>query len=204
MPSRIHVWVKEHLACLGTDCTAVISFFSAACHQRSGTSIFCWVRQGTVFRSVILCTTKAQHQLGFSKPESKLHTLKACIPWNVYQRQLPSNPRWDPIQTVEPILKDRAIGHRVAQDRWSLVTGSFTLKYRTFCPKMVVLPDRWSLVAVASQEMFHCIGLLKHTEYLPDAHSGCSRHYVHTDSRVTARGRNPTAVVRPKGILTPG
>ncbi len=31
--------------------------------------------------------------------------------------------------TVEPVLKDRSIGHKdiVSQDRWSLVTGSFTL-----------------------------------------------------------------------------
>ncbi len=36
---------------------------------------------------------------------------------------------------VELVLKDRPIVHKnmVSQDRWSLVTGSFTLKYRIFC-----------------------------------------------------------------------
>ncbi len=60
--------------------------------------------------------------------------------------------------TVEPVLKDRPIVHKnvVSQDRWSLVTGSFTLKFRTFCKKIVVLQDRWSLVAVVSQDRFHC------------------------------------------------
>ncbi len=35
--------------------------------------------------------------------------------------------------TVEPVLKDHAVGHKnmVSQDRWSLVTGSVALKYGT-------------------------------------------------------------------------
>ncbi len=39
--------------------------------------------------------------------------------------------------TVEPVLKDHPIGHQnmVSQNRWSLVTGSFTLQCRTFCQK---------------------------------------------------------------------
>ena len=45
----------------------------------------------------------------------------------------------------------------VSQDRWSLVTHAFTLKSRTFCQKLVVLRDRWSLMAVVSQDRFHCI-----------------------------------------------
>ncbi len=47
------------------------------------------------------------------------------------------------LSTVEPMLEDHPIGHKniVSQDRWSLVTGSFTLK----CPKLVALQDRWSL-----------------------------------------------------------
>ena len=57
--------------------------------------------------------------------------------------------------TVEPVLKDCLIGHKnkVSQDRWSLVTGSFTLKCKT-CQSVVVLQDRWSVVAVISQGKF--------------------------------------------------
>ncbi len=49
--------------------------------------------------------------------------------------------------TVEPVLKDHPIDHNnlVCQDRWSLVTGSVTLKCRAFCQKCVVCQDRWSL-----------------------------------------------------------
>ncbi len=60
------------------------------------------------------------------------------------------------------VLKDRPIRHKnmVSQDRWSLVTGSFTLKCVT-CPKLVVLQDsRWSLMTVVSQDRFHCIVVL--------------------------------------------
>ncbi len=31
------------------------------------------------------------------------------------------------------------------------------LKYRAFCQKCVVFEDRWSLMAVVSQDRFHCI-----------------------------------------------
>ncbi len=60
--------------------------------------------------------------------------------------------------TVEPVLKDHPVDHKnmVSQDRWSLVTGSFTLKYVTFCKTQVALQDRWSLMAVVSQDRFHC------------------------------------------------
>ncbi len=49
--------------------------------------------------------------------------------------------------TVEPVLKDHPIGHKnmVSQDRWSLVTGSFTLKCRTFHQISMIFQDRWSL-----------------------------------------------------------
>ncbi len=49
--------------------------------------------------------------------------------------------------TVEAVLKRHPIGHQnvVCQDRWSLVTGSVTLKCRSFCQKCVVCQDRWSL-----------------------------------------------------------
>ncbi len=59
---------------------------------------------------------------------------------------------------VEPVLKDRPIGHKdmVSQGRWSLVTGSIALKSGT-CQEYVVLQDRWSLVAGISQDRFHCI-----------------------------------------------
>ncbi len=65
--------------------------------------------------------------------------------------------------TVKPALKDHPNGHKnmVSQDRWSLVTGSVTLKCGTFCKGYVVLQDRLSLMVVVSQERFHC------TEVLP-------------------------------------
>ncbi len=60
--------------------------------------------------------------------------------------------------TVKPFLKDHPMGHTnvVSEDRWSLVAGSITLQYRTFSPKYLVFQDRWSFIAVVSQEMFHC------------------------------------------------
>ncbi len=59
---------------------------------------------------------------------------------------------------VESVLKDYRIGHEntVSQDRWSLVTGSVPLKCETFWQEYVVLQDRWSLMAVVSQDGFHC------------------------------------------------
>ncbi len=49
------------------------------------------------------------------------------------------------IQILEPVLKDHPIGHEnvVSQDRY-LVTGSITLKYRTFCQEYLVFQDMWS------------------------------------------------------------
>ncbi len=44
----------------------------------------------------------------------------------------------------------------VFQDRWSLGTGSITLKCGTFCLEYVALQDRWSLMGVVSQDWFHC------------------------------------------------
>ncbi len=60
--------------------------------------------------------------------------------------------------TAEPVLKDHPIGHKnvVCQDRWSLVTGLVILKCRYFCQKSVVSQDRLSLMAVVSQDRFHC------------------------------------------------
>ncbi len=54
----------------------------------------------------------------------------------------------------------------VSQDRWPLMTDSFTLKCRTFCQKLVVLQDRWSLIAVVSQDRFHCMFNILHDESL--------------------------------------
>ncbi len=48
----------------------------------------------------------------------------------------------------------------VSQDRWSLVTGSFTSKCRTFCQNLIVLQDRWSFVIVVSHDRFYCIATL--------------------------------------------
>ncbi len=66
------------------------------------------------------------------------------------------------ITTVETVLKDHPIGHKNmgSEDRWSLVTGSFTLKCRTFCQKLIVFQDRWFLMAVVSQDRLHCSVLL--------------------------------------------
>ncbi len=62
------------------------------------------------------------------------------------------------IFTVEPVLKDHPICHTnvVSQNRWSLVTGSVTLKCRTCCQEYLVFQDRWSLMAVVLQDRFHC------------------------------------------------
>ncbi len=54
-------------------------------------------------------------------------------------------------------LKRLPIGYKnVSQDRQSLVTRSITVIYRTFCWEYLVFRDRWSLMAVVSQDSFHC------------------------------------------------
>ena len=64
--------------------------------------------------------------------------------------------------TAEPVLRDRPIGHEntVSQDRWSLVTGSITLKCRSFC-LCVVFQDRWSLKTVSTVITFLMAYMLK-------------------------------------------
>ncbi len=49
-------------------------------------------------------------------------------------------------------------GHKnvVSQDRWSLVIGSVILACGSFWQEYVVLHNRWSLMAVVSQDRFHC------------------------------------------------
>ncbi len=47
----------------------------------------------------------------------------------------------------------------VSQGRWSLVAGSVILKCETFCQEYVVLQDRWSFMAVVSQDIFQCVGV---------------------------------------------
>ena len=61
--------------------------------------------------------------------------------------------------TVEPVLIDHPICHKnvVCQDRWSLVTGSVILKCWSFYRKCVVCQDRLSLMALVSEDRFHCI-----------------------------------------------
>ncbi len=70
--------------------------------------------------------------------------------------------------TEEPVLKDRPVDHKniVCQDRWSLVTGSVALKCNTFCQEYVVLQDR-SLMAVVSQDRFHCIYVQSFSDVSP-------------------------------------
>ncbi len=48
--------------------------------------------------------------------------------------------------------------NRVSQGRWSLGTGSITLKCRSsICQNLVILQDRWSLMAVVSKDRSSCI-----------------------------------------------
>ncbi len=64
---------------------------------------------------------------------------------------------------AEPVLKDHPIGYTnmVSQERWSLVTGSISLKCRTFWQEYLVFQDRSSLMAVVSQYRFHCTSMNK-------------------------------------------
>ncbi len=77
--------------------------------------------------------------------------------------------------TVEPVLKDHPIGHTnvVSQDRWSLVTGSITLKCRTFCQVQLVFQDRWTLMAVVSHDWFHCTGAVLFADLYPTLPEPC-------------------------------
>ncbi len=61
---------------------------------------------------------------------------------------------------AEPVFKDHPIGHTnmVSQERW---TGSISLKCSTFWQEYLVFQDRWSLMAVVSQERFHCKSMNK-------------------------------------------
>ncbi len=61
--------------------------------------------------------------------------------------------RSDPLSnanTVEPVLKDHPIDHKnvVSEDRWSVMTGSITLKCGTFCQEYLVFQDGWSFIRV--------------------------------------------------------
>ncbi len=55
--------------------------------------------------------------------------------------------------TEEPVLKDHPIGHEnvVSQDKWSLVTGSATLKCVTFCQEYLVSQDKFYCIKVISR-----------------------------------------------------
>ncbi len=60
--------------------------------------------------------------------------------------------------TCHERLSPSAITVWSCQDRWSLMPGSVSLNYRTFCQDYMVLHDRWSLMAVVfeSQDGLHC------------------------------------------------
>ena len=75
-------------------------------------------------------------------------------------------------------LKDHPIGHEnvVCQNRWSLVTGSVILKWRSFRRKCVVCQER-SLMVVVSRERFHCTV------------SDCMPHLLGRELKVMARLR---------------
>ncbi len=47
----------------------------------------------------------------------------------------------------------------VSKDRRSLITG-FIEMYRAFCLEYLIFQDRWSLIAVVSQDSFHCIRVI--------------------------------------------
>ena len=67
---------------------------------------------------------------------------------------------WAILITVKSgLLKRKHIGpvNIVSQDRWSLLTGSVALKFKTFYQEFVVLQhvqDRWSVRAVVSSRGF--------------------------------------------------
>ncbi len=84
------------------------------------------------------------------------------LQWNLSQRSITFEICM--IKTVEPVLKDTpAIGHKnmVSRHMRQVVFGdrliyTCTLKCRTFCQELMVFQDRWSLMAVVSQDRFHC------------------------------------------------
>ncbi len=86
--------------------------------------------------------------------EYTTNTAKVWIQWNL-------------------VLKDHRMSHTnvVSEDRWPLMIGSITLKYRTFRhEEYLVSQDRWSFMAVVSQDRFHCIvtpGLTDHCHKRP-------------------------------------
>ena len=68
--------------------------------------------------------------------------------------------QWNLSWKTAPLAIKVSLG---SQHRWTLVTGSITLKFRTFwtfCQKYLVFQDRWSLMAVLFQDRFHCISWL--------------------------------------------
>ena len=103
----------------------------------------------------------------FSKEmEKKLDNSVHRLAWPQPNRKLKKNSRNQPnryeyyVITVEPVLSDHimllAIKNVVSQDRWSLMTGSITLKCLT-CQEYLIFQGKWSLVIVVSQYRFHCI-----------------------------------------------
>ncbi len=67
---------------------------------------------------------------------------------------------------------------------WSLnvlKAGSITLKCRTFCQECLVFHHRWSLMAVASQERFHCSMCSMYSSYI-QCH--CSWYCSHCTCRL--------------------
>ncbi len=64
---------------------------------------------------------------------------------------------------MELVMKDQSVRQKnvVSQDRWSLVTGSITLKCESFCQEYTILQVRWSLITMVSQDRFQCITSIK-------------------------------------------
>ncbi len=148
---------------LWLDLFFLISFFNEVSNFLLQTYLYLYKRQ-PIYMSCIL--SSKLHQLGMSLSHNTPLPLLAqvtiiIVVIVVAVVAIDDVLMLDKSTTVEPILKNYPIGHKnmVSQDKWFLVTGSFTLKCRTFCQELVVLQDRWSLMAVVSQNRFHCMCL---------------------------------------------
>ena len=60
------------------------------------------------------------------------------------------------ICTVEPLLKDYTILSLKISDLWWEIQLYRNMGQPPFCQEDAVLQERWSLMAVVSQDRFHC------------------------------------------------
>ncbi len=111
----------------------------------------------------IICPAKSgpHLQLTFSNPYWRLWHLFSHCTWNY----CPWAQFWNgAIQENLIILKDHPTGSKM----WSVKPGGLSwqvqlhciLKCRSFCQNCIVCQDGWSLMAVLSQDGFHCTNLM--------------------------------------------